>query len=158
MINDKRACQVLLVPYLLWKISSDCKDQKAKRISGFAVGLGRELINDKKRLFKLAKRTFKAVESIIVDVSIDGNMFSGYKVVLLAYYLTQQIFDSRDGKPFPEYEQKALKRINALMGYVLYLELLDRFHKFKSDSDFEKFRNSAEKAAKKAFDKYFHSI
>lgn len=158
MLNDKRVCQILLVPYILWKVSSDSNEQRARRINGFAIGIGQELVPEAKRLFKLAKRVFRVIDLILKEISTDGDMFSGYKAVLLAYYLTQQIFDSKDGKHLPDYEQKALKRINALMSYVLYLEFLDRFHRFKEDSDFLKFRNSAEKASRKIFDKYFYSI
>jgi len=158
MINDKRAAQILLVPYIIWKLACDGEDQRARRLTGFSIGIGQELVKDKTKLFKIAKRVFRIIDRIIQDVSVDGDKFSGYKVVRVAYYLTQKIFDKKTERMPPEHEVKVLKRTLAMMNYVLYLEFLDRKNRFPSDEEFEKFDKSASKAAVKIFDKYFEII
>lgn len=158
MINEKRAAQILLVPYIIWKLACDGKDQKAQRLAAFSIGIGHELECNKDRLFKIAKRVFKTIDKILEDVSINGDKFSGYKVVRIAYYLTQEIFNKKTERVLPKHEEIVLKRTLALMNYVLYLEFLDRKNRFPSNEEFEKFDKSAQKWAIKIFEKYYEGI
>lgn len=155
-MNEKRACELLLVPYVLYQLTKDATDYRATRMSNFIIGMAQRIEPDKMKLFKISKRTFKVVEKILVFMS-DGEKYSGHKVVRMLFYLTQQIFDAKTSGKLNEQSQWLLRKIYAVMEYCLYLEFKDRFHKMSED-EFDKFEKSAKKNADKVFNNFYLKI
>lgn len=156
-MNDKRLCQMLLIPYILFELSNDGDGIATTRINNYIIALGRRMVDDPKKLFKISKRTFKTVKDIFILVA-NGDKYSGYKMVRIAYYLTQMIFDERVQYPINQKDEWILSRINAVMNYTLYYEYKNRYINLKSEEDFEKLDKSAEKLAAKIFEKYYKNI
>lgn len=155
-MNEKRACELLLVPYVLYQLTLDATDYKAIRINNFIIAVSQRIEPDKAKLFKISKRTFKAVSKILLFMS-DGEKYSGHKVVRMLFYLTQQIFDAKTSGKLNEQSEWLLKKIYAIMEYCLFLEFKNRFHKM-SEEEFDKFEKSAKKNADKVFNNFYLKI
>lgn len=155
-MNDKRACEYLLVPYLIWQLADNKDDLRCKRIRSYIELFALKLIPEEKKRFKLSKRVFGTVRAILEFISTDG-LYSGHKVVLMSYYLTQLIFDSKEGVVISEQHIKAIKKVYFIVDYVLAQESKDRDNRL-SDEEFELLNKSARKQAKKVYENYFLKI
>ena len=153
-MNDKQLCQTLLIPYIIYQLVIGGEDNKSKRIRLFIELFGFKLIPDGKKRLKLAKRTFRCAKEIIKSLS-DGEKYSGYKVVVVLFHLTQQAFNNR-------YELRlkddwSLKKIFFVMDCILEMESKER-DKIFNETEFKKFEKSAKKQALKIYEKYFIKI
>ena len=155
-MNDKRACQYLLVPYVLWQLADGEEDVKCKRIKQYVELLAANLIPEDKKRFKLSKRVFDCTKSTLEFIANEGK-YSGHKVVLILYYLTQIVFDSKDGLNIKEHHFKAMRRIHFILDYVLELEAKDRANRL-SDEEFELLNKSAKRQAKKIYELFYKTI
>ena len=156
-MNDKRTCQMLLIPYILFELSNDGDGVPTQRINNYITGLSRKIVDDRKRLFKISKRTFNCVKDIFKFIA-DGDKYSGYKVIRVSYYLTQMIFNDKLQYNLSEKDKWMLKKIYAVMDYALYHEYKNRYINLNSEKDFERLDKSAEKLAPKIFDKFYLNI
>jgi len=155
-MNDKRAREYLLVPYLIWQLADNKEDRKCKRIRSYVELFALKLIPEEKKRFRLSKSVFLTAKNILAFISKEG-YYSGHKVVLISYYLTQLIFDSKEGLKLSKHHIKAIKKVYFLVDYVLGQEAKERNERL-SDDEFELVNKSARKQAKKVFDNYFKNI
>ena len=157
VMNDKRACELLFVPYALYQLTDDASDKKSVRIRNFLIAYGAKLESDPKKLVKIHRRTMKASNNILVSIS-DGEKYSGHKALLVLFFLTQLIFDHKDQGRIDKESMYFIKKTKAVLDYALYLESVERFKRLSAEKDFEALLKSAQKAAKKCFQNYYLSI
>lgn len=155
-MNEKRAREYLLIPYIIWQLADNKEDKKCKRIRIYVELFASSLVTDQNRLFKLSKSVFKTVREILIFISKD-DYYSGHKVVLMSYYLTQLIFDSKEGLKLSDIHIKAIKRVYFLVDYILGQEAKERSKRL-NDEEFDLLSKSARKQAKKIYDNYFINI
>lgn len=155
-MNEKRATQLLLVPYTLWQLTSKLDDHRSLRLRNYVELFSYKLLPEDKKRLKISKRTFKHVRSLMEFTAKDG-MYSGHKVVLILRHLTQAMFNSHEDLKLSK-EHYWLKKIYFILDFVLEVESKERIMRLGSDEAFEKLENSARKQALKIYELIFKNI
>jgi len=155
-MNEKRAAQLLVIPYIVWQLADGATDHTSHRIRQYIELFGFKLIPDDKKRFKVSKRVFRCVRQIMEFVA-KGDKYSGHKVVLISFHLTQSIFDSQDDLKLCK-DYYWLRRIHFLLDFILETEHKERYTRLDSEADFEKLENSARKQAAKIYELFYKTI
>jgi hypothetical protein len=152
MLNDKRVCQLMLPTFIIFNLARDCTHKHSLAVIRYVSKHFSILLNhDHKRMHKLTVRMAKRVKEIEVMASNNG-MVSGKKMVAVAFFLTQLIFDEKDGKLTDEYANIA--KITARL-----IEFNTKFfEKNIPEEDQDKILKSAEKLAKKVFETIYKEL
>jgi hypothetical protein len=152
MLNDKRVCQLMLPCFIIFNLARDCTHKHSLAVIRYvSKHFGNLLNHDHKRMHKLTTRMAKRVNEIEVMAS-DKGLVSGKKMVAVAFFLTQLIFDEKDGKLSEQYTNMA--KITARL-----IEFNTKFfEKNIEEKDQEKILKSAEKLAKKVFETIYKNL
>jgi hypothetical protein len=139
---------------MIFNLARDSQHTMARAVIRYVSKHFGELLNhDHKRMHKLTVRMSKIVGQIEVLASYRDSKgeakVSGKKIVLVAHFLTQLIFNKYDGNITPEYVKIA--KITARL-----IEFNNKFfEKNVSENDAGKLMISAEKFAEKMFKKFY---
>lgn len=152
MINDRRVRELMLPCFMIFNLARDCTHKHSLAVVRYvSKHFGILLKHDYKRMHKLTTQMAKQVGEIEAMAS-DKGMVSGKKIVATAFFLTQLIFDEKDGKLTDEYANIA--KITARL-----IEFNTKFFERNiPEEDQDKILKSAEKLAKKVFDKFYKNI
>lgn len=155
-MNDKRAAQLLVIPYIVWQLADGATDHTSCRVRQYIELFGLKLIPDDKKRFKISKRVFRCVKDIMQFVAKDDK-YSGHKVVLMLFHLAQSIFDSQEDLKLCK-DHYWLKRIYFILDFILETEHKERYTRLDSEADFDKLENSARKQAAKIYELFYKTI
>ena len=153
-MKDKRICQLLLVPFMIFELSRDGKDYRSRRCREY-IGLIVRLILPIDKSSKLSKRIARSQFNILNFCASDGK-YSGHKVLLILFYLTQLIFDEKEH--INPKEHNVMRRVKFILEFALKWEARERFERLNTEEDFEKLQKSSEKQASKIFNKFYQEI
>lgn len=152
-MKEKRICQLLLVPFIVYELARDGKDKRSERCKKYITLLSDKLLS-KDSAGKIARRIGRA-QYLLLNSLTENGKYSGHKVLLTLYFLTQSIFDEKE---ITEEEYKIMKRVQFVLQYCLIWESKERYKRLNSDDDFERLLKSAEKQATKIFNTIYKEI
>lgn len=184
MLKERTKKQLLLPLFLLQELCDSKEDYVSIRIYKYLEAIINKNSDDKikKSLYNLRDRFYYNIaglelkkppvtrnHEILKKFYIEHYQtkqkakdckYSGYKVLLTLYYYSQEIllhYEANEILPKLE-ELKLIKYIKKSLDYALHHEHSERFKRLNSDEDFEKLNQSAQKQAKKYFNKYYINI
>lgn len=142
----------MLPCFMMFNLAKDCDHKVSQVIKNYVSKHFSTLLNhDKAKMHKLAVRIVKRVNQIEYLGAYNG-MVSGKKMVAVAYFLTQLIFDEKDGKLSEQYANIA--KITARL-----IEFNTKFFERNvGEDDQDKILKSAEKLARKVFEGVYQTL
>jgi hypothetical protein len=142
----------MLPCFMMFNLAKDCTHRHSIAITKYvSKHFGNLLNRDPKRMHKLTVRIAKRVNAIEVMAANNG-LVSGKKIVATAFFLTQLIFDEKDGKLNEEYAKIA--RITARL-----IEFNTKFFERNvGEEDQDKILKSADKLARKVFEGIYQTL
>lgn len=151
MLNDKRICQLMLPCYIIFNLA-DGEDRRSRAIRYYITKhMLSFCMGDMDKLGKLSARIGKVVTEIEYFCA-EKLLLKGTKMILITHFLTQLIFDEKDGKLTDAYHHiaKVTKRlVEFCCGLV---------EKDTDNEDLDKLIASAEKLAKKVYERFYNLI
>jgi len=159
MINDKRICQLMLPCYILFDLARNSDDSRSTRAISEHVSktMGIFLNYDLKRMRKLSIRIGRIVQKINWYCADAKGFISGHQMVLNCFFLTQLIFDEKDGNISDKVLEVA-KRTERLVRFVISFETKNRTNEDRKDWDYNAMEAFAEVKAKEIFEKFYLTI
>lgn len=151
MLNDKRLCQLVLPSLILFSLADD-NERSSRAIRNYC---SKHMIifcdANKFKLRKISNRVSRTVTKIKFFCA-DSNYLKGTKMVLTTHFLTQLIFDEKEGNITESYREIAAvtKRLVEFCSNIA--------QKDTKDEDFDKIASSAEKLARKVYEKFYKII
>lgn len=153
-MNEKRICQLAIVPFILQELAIDGTDNKSKRFSQYTqIIIDRLLPKDK---YDKLERRIKKTNHNILQYFTHEQKYSGHKVLIAMFYLSQMIFDEKED--IPKEEHYFMSKTKFILQFALNHEAEERYKRLESDDDFAKMRKSAEKQAIKIFKGEYREI
>jgi hypothetical protein len=150
-MNDKLICQLTLPAFLILYLAQDDDDKASKIIVNYITKHFASFCGDDLRMKKLANRISKTVKQINYYCA-NGELLSGKKMVLTAHFLTQLIFNEKDGVITDKYLDVA-KKVSRIIRFATKLA-----EREVAPDDLEMLAKSSEKLARKVFEKFYKNI